>query len=383
MTDVALEDGIAQIPREEWDALVGDDSPFVEWDWLASLEEAATVNRETGWVPRPLTIRENGQLIAAAPLYVKSHSEGEFVFDWSWADAAQRAGLSYYPKLLVGVPFTPVGGGRLLVSPDQDQPALQLQLAKALRTLCLGNEMSGVHANFCLPGELERFEEAGFMKRVGIQYHWHNQGYDSFEAYLERFRSKRRNQIRRERRELEREGIEVEVLSGDAITQSLCEPMFRFYLSTIKSRYWGRQYLNRELFERLWERFRHRMVLIVAKKDGELLAGTWNVAKGGVLYGRYWGAFREVRFLHFEVCYYKAIEYCIAEGFSRFEPGAGGEYKQLRGFDAQPTYSAHFLADPRLAEAVGRFLEAERDQAQHSIDWLSQHSALKNEADPV
>ena len=377
MAEVALEDGISHIPREAWNALVGDDSPFLEWDWLASLEDAQTLHSETGWLPRPLTIREEGQLVAAAPLYVKGHSEGEFVFDWSWADAAQRAGLPYYPKLLVGVPFTPVAGGRLLVAPQCDRASLQRQLAEALKKLCLGNQMSGVHANFCRAEELEVLEAAGFMPRTGIQYHWHNPGYGSFEDYLERFRSKRRNQIRRERRQLEREDVAIEVVAGDEIPDSLCDPMYRCYLQTIESRYWGRQYLNQDLFERLWERFRDRMVLVVARRGEEVLAGTWNVAKQGVLYGRYWGALQEVRFLHFEVCYYKAIEYCIERGFERFEPGAGGDYKQLRGFDAQPTYSAHFLADPRLSEAVGRFLEGERDQAEHNIAWLHEHSALK------
>ena len=376
VTTVALEEGIADIPREEWNALVGEDSPFLAWEWLASLEEAGTLGSETGWLAHPLTVRDEGKLVAAAPLYVKGHSEGEFVFDWSWADAAERAGIAYYPKLLVGVPFTPVTGRRLLVAPGADREALQASLADGLRRLCVANGMSGVHANFCLPEEVDALEGETFLRRVGIQYHWKNRGYASFEEYLGDFRSKRRNQIRRERRELSREDVSVDVYAGDAIPD-LCEPVYRFYLATIQNRYWGRQYLNRALFEKLWERFRHRMVLVVASHRGEPIAGTFNVAKNGVLYGRYWGALHDIRFLHFEVCYYRAIEYCIENGFQRFEPGAGGDYKQLRGFDAQATYSAHFLADPRLSQAVQRFLEAEREQAENNIEWLTEHSALK------
>jgi len=374
---VHLEDGVAGLPRAEWNALVGDGSPFLEWDWLASLEEADTLGAERGWLARPLLLREADRIVAAAPLYVKTHSEGEFVFDGGWADAATRAGIDYYPKLLVGVPFTPVGGARLLVAPGEDVAARRLELVKALRDLCAANHFSGIHANFCLPEEIAVLESLHFQARLGLQYHWSNRGWNSFEDYLAAFRSKRRNQVRRERRSVAEAGIEVEVFVGRDIPDRLCETMYRFYLATIESRYWGRQYLNRGLFELLFERYRERLVLVVASLGDEPIAGTFNVAKQGVLYGRYWGALRSVRNLHFEVCYYRAIEYCIEAGFHRFEPGAGGDYKQLRGFDAQPTWSAHFLADPRLAEAVGRFLDAERAQAHSEIDWLRSRSALK------
>lgn len=375
---VELADGVSLLDRSEWNALVGDESPFLEWEWLASLEEAGCVGARTGWDPRPLVVREGERLVAACPLYVKSHSEGEFVFDWGWADAAERSGIRYYPKLLVGVPFTPVGGQRLLTASDADASRYGPVLAGALREICRDNELSSVHVNFCREDEADLLEQEGYLKRVGIQYHWHNEGYATFEDYLDRFRSKRRNQVRRERREVARQDVRVEALAGDEIGDELFEPMYRFYLSTIHNRAWGRQYLNPDFFELLRERFRSRLVFVVALRSGVPIAGAFNVAKGETLYGRYWGSDEHVRNLHFEVCYYAGIEHCIERGLSRFEPGAGGEYKQLRGFDARPTWSSHFVLDPRLRAAIDRFLEAERHEAAEAIDLLQERSALKS-----
>jgi predicted N-acyltransferase len=380
MLKLEVLEGVAGVAPEEWNALVGGESPFLEWEWLASLEEAGTIGPATGWVPQPLVAREDGRLVAACPLYVKGHSEGEFVFDWSWADAARRAGIEYYPKLLVGVPFTPVAGSRILVAAGRHRAEIVEQLGLALREICLRNGLSGVHVNFCREDEIEPLRRAGFKLRVGIQYHWLNDGYSDFEAYLGRFRSKRRNQIRRERRQLAEAGVRVRTLVGDAIADELFEPMYRFYLSTIEARYWGRQYLNPRLFELARERFRHRLCFIVAEQGGEPIGGTFNVQKGDALYGRYWGADRFVRHLHFNVCYYAAIEHCIRERLGRFEPGAGGDYKQLRGFDARPTWSLHFLKEARLARAVEHFLDLERVEAEQTIGWLRDHSALKRTA---
>jgi hypothetical protein len=377
MWKIELLDGVADIPREEWNALVGDESPFLEWDWLASLEHAGAVGAATGWLPKPLVAREGARLLAACPLYVKSHSEGEFVFDWGWADAAERAGIRYYPKLLVGVPFTPVAGARLLVAPDEDRAAWLCRLGAALRDLCGGNDLSGVHVNFARRDETEPLRREGYLLRMGLQYHWHNADFACFDDYLARFRSKRRNQVKRERRAMREQGIEIVAHVGDAIDDGLFEPMFDFYTSTVENHYYGRQYLNRRFFELLRERFRQRLCFVVAYLDGEPIAGTANVVKGDTFYGRYWGTTRPLRHLHFNVCYYAAIEHCIENGIRRFEPGAGGDYKFLRGFDAQPTYSLHYLRDPRLAQAVERFLEAERREAQEVIDHLRDQSVLK------
>jgi len=378
MSRVEMLEGVAEVPRDEWNALVGTESPFLEWDWLASLEEAGTVGNDTGWLPRPLVVREGARLLAAAPAYLKAHSEGEFVFDWGWADAAERAGIRYYPKLLVGVPFTPVTGARFLVAPGEDRTARVKQLGAALREICASNELSGVHVNFLTEKETEPLVEDGYLLRIGLQYHWSNAAFESFEDYLARFRSKRRNQIRREQRALQEQGVTVEALVGDAIPDALFPKMYRCYLSTIENhQYFGRRYLNPEFFELLRERFRKRLCFMIARRGDELVAGTLNVLKGDTLYGRYWGALQSLPYLHFNVCYYGAIRWCIEAGIARFEPGAGGNYKFLRGFDAQPTYSAHYLADARLADAVARFLESERSEAHDVIANLQERSALK------
>jgi len=377
MSELELVPGVSSLPPDEWNALVGNESPFLEWEWLASLEDAGCVGPETGWQAQPLVARENGRLVAACPVYVKAHSEGEFVFDWAWADAAERAGIRYYPKLLVGVPFTPVGGTRFLVAPGQDRRAWSERLAAALRDVCLQNELSGVHVNFCRETELDNPDENGFQQRVGVQYHWHNRDYGSFDDWLGAFRSKRRNQIRRERRALEAAGVRIEVLAGEAIGDEWFDPLFRCYLATIGARPWGRQYLNRRFFDLLAERFRHRLCFVVARRGNEILAGTTNVVKGDTFYGRYWGALQPLRHLHFNVCYYAPVEWCIERNLRRIEPGAGGDYKWLRGFDATPTFSLHFLADQRLAGAVARFLDAERSEARAVIAELERASPVR------
>ncbi len=378
MECVELLEGVAGLPREAWNDLVGDESPFLEWDWLASLEEAGTVGPGTGWLARPLVIREGERLLAACPLYVKTHSEGEFVFDWGWADAAQRAGIRYYPKLLVGVPFTPVTGARFLVAKGEDREVWIPRLAAALLEACRGSNLSGVHVNFCREPETLPLTDSDFLLRVGFQYHWTNPGYRDFDDYLNEFRSKRRNQIRRERREMETAGIEIRCVTGDEIDDDLFTPMYDCYLATIQNHYWGRQYLNPRFFSLLAERFRRRLCFAVARRDGEVIGGTTNVIKGDTFYGRYWGALQPQRFLHFNVCYYAAIEHCIRAGLRRFEPGAGGDYKYLRGFDAHPTYSLHFLAEPRLADAVESFLDAERSEAASVIERLRDQSPRKS-----
>ncbi|HVN36995.1 MAG TPA: GNAT family N-acetyltransferase [Myxococcota bacterium] len=376
-SSLALGEGVANIPAAEWNALVGDESPFLEWEWLASLEEAGCVGDAQGWQARPLLLRQDGKLVAACPLYLKSNSEGEFVFDWGWADAAARAGIAYYPKLLVGVPFTPVTGARFLCAPGVDRAAAVAAMARALRELCAQNELSSVHVNFCRDDEIAPLENDGYLLRIGFQYHWRNEGFASFDDYLLRLRSKRRNQVRRERRGVAAQGVVSQVLVGDAIPDSLFEPMYRCYRATVDAHYYGRRYLNRRFFGLLAERFRHRLCFVVARRGEEVVGGTLNVQKGDALYGRYWGGLDAVRYLHFDVCYYAAIEHCIEAGLARFEPGAGGDYKFLRGFDARPTYSLHHLVDPRLRAAVARFLESERAQADRLLAELERQSARK------
>jgi len=386
MEEIALLEGVAGIAREEWDALVGDGSPFLEWAFLASLEHAGCVGGNSGWEPRPLVLRRRGRVVAACPVYLKLHSEGEFVFDFAWADAAERAGLRYYPKLLVGVPFTPVAGARFLALPGEDPVRVRTLLAGALRELCLGNGLSSVHVNFCPEADTTALAEQGFLPRVGFQYHWRNEAYASFDDFLARLRSKRRNQIQRERRSLAEAGIVLATQVGDEIPDDVFPRLHPLYRSTIDRNPWGRPYLNARFFALLRERFRARLCVATARRGGpagEIVAGTINVQKGDALYGRYWGALAEVRNLHFALCYYAGIEHCIAHGLARFEPGAGGDYKQVRGFDATPTWSAHFVAEPRLERAVARHLEQERERAQEAIGWLRERSALKEAATRV
>jgi predicted N-acyltransferase len=377
-TEVTLVRRMADIGREEWDALLGPDaSPFLDWDWLDALEQSGCVTTKTGWAPHHLTVRENGRLIAAAPMYLKGHSQGEFVFDHTWAEAAQRAGMTYYPKLLVAVPLTPATGQRILTHPERARDPLLAVVAGALRDVCTSNEISSVHVNFCAADEIAPLREAGFLHRQGLQYHWRNRDYGSFDDYLAAMRSKRRTQVRRELRDVAEQNVEIAALDGESIADDLFDPMFRIYRSTIEKLYWGRQYLNQRFFDQLRRRWKRNLCFVVARQRGEIVAGAINVQKAGVLYGRYWGCLREIRHLHFVVCYYAGIEHCIRRGFTRFEPGAGGDYKHWRGFDASATHSLHYLPHPRFAEAVAEFLDRERAHIDDVIAGLHDRSALK------
>jgi uncharacterized protein len=369
--------GLSGIDPRAWDALVGDGSPFLEWGWLASLEEAGCVAAATGWLPQHLTLWDGERLIGACPLYVKGHSQGEFVFDHAWAEAAARGGIRYYPKLLVAVPFTPATGARFLTHPRTDRPRILRILGAALKDLCSTGDFSSAHVNFCQPDEVEALQQLNFERRSGYQFQWTNPAWHSFADYLAAFRSKRRVQIKRERRELETQGIVITAHAGDAIPDDLFETMFRLYKSTIDKLYWGRQYLNERLFDLLRRRWKQRLCFFVARRHDQIVAGTFTVRKGNVLYGRYWGTFEELRHLHFNVCYYASIEYCLREGINRFEPGAGGEFKYLRGFNPHPTESMHFLADARLARAVRDYLARERRAVADEIEWLDEQSPVK------
>jgi predicted N-acyltransferase len=311
-------------------------------------------------------------------MYVKGHSMGEFVFDHAWASAAERAGLSYYPKLLVGVPFTPVTGARFLARAG-DAARVAGVLATVLESVCGQQELSSVHVNFCLPAEAAVLEARGWLRRTAWQYHWHNQGFADFEGYLASLRSKRRNQTRRELRDVADAGVTITHHAGEAIPEDLVPTMYRLYRTNVDDNPWGHRYLNERLFELVYERFRTRLCLVVARQHGEVVAGTFNVRKGDALYGRYWGTFRYVRHLHFAVCYYAAIEHCIRHGLARFEPGAGGEFKHLRGFDATETLSMHHVRHPRFRAAVADHLAREREAVGEQIAWLDERRALKRD----
>ena len=368
---------MAEIDQSDWDALVGDGSPFLEWDWLDGLERTGCVSPETGWVPQHVVVKDGERMVAACPLYIKSHSQGEFVFDHQWAHAARSAGIAYYPKMLVAVPFTPATGIRLMTAPGADRPALVALMGGALLKMCEQTGLSSVHVNFCGADEISPLREAGFLERVGMQYHWENHGFQEFEDYLRLFRSKRRNKLRREIREMDDVGVEISVATGNDIEDRLFPILYELYKTHIEKLYWGQLYLNQAFFEHLANRFKRNLCFITASYQGRIVAGTFNVQKNGVFYGRYWGAFEDLRYLHFNVCYYAAIDHCIRTGIHRFEPGAGGDFKQLRGFEARLTHSMHHLRHPALNKAVSEFLQSEREHMQQTADWINANSQYK------
>jgi uncharacterized protein len=378
--ELAVVERIRDIPCDEWNALLApDDSPFIEWEWLHAMAESKSAGRKTGWAPYHLVIRTAPahRIVAVCPTYLKSHSMGEFIFDHGWADAAERAGIRYFPKLLVGIPFTPHTGQRFLVSADFDRATIVPLLARALSELCKDNDISSVHVNFCAPDEAEVLKKIGYLERFGYQYHWQNGGFQSFDDYLGQLKSKRRYAVRHERAALQEQDVAIRVHAGDEISDAMFGPMFNIYLSTIEKLYWGRQYLTRDFFDLLRTTFKRHLRFVCAYRRGELIAGTINLAKAGVFYGRYWGCFTELPFLHFNVCYYAAIEHCIQHGISRFEPGAGGEYKWLRGFDPALTRSMHFIAHAGLRKAIASFLNRERREVEAWIAVGRDRSQLK------
>lgn len=379
MLELRLHDRISKIPQADWDALaLPDESPFVEWTWLDCLEQAGCVGPKSGWHPCHLGLYDveagtggKSTLVAAAPLYVKTNSEGEFIFDWSWADFAARSGIPYYPKLVSAVPFTPARGARLLLHPDlspESGDAIRRTIATSLVEQMEPLGVHGVHVLFPGESELARFTEAGYLPRFSMQYHFHNRGYADFEDFLKDLPSKKRTQLRREWRQLERDQVTIETIEESAYTPELADTMYKLYLTTVDKFTWGRRYLNRRFFQLVAERFAHRLAWVVARHDSKIVASAFNVRKARRLYGRYWGTFVEMPFLHFNVCYYHGIRDCIAHGDLEFQPGAGGEHKRPRGFAPTITYSAHYLRDPRLRNVLADFLARERDAIQRHAD---------------
>jgi predicted N-acyltransferase len=370
---------IRDVPRSDWDGLARESSPFLRWDWLDSLEQTGCVNEKTGWLPHHLMVEQSGRVIAACPMYLKGHSMGEFVFDYEWAEAAHHVGIQYYPKMLVGVPFTPVTGQRFLTAEGEDRGQLIRLVGQALGKIAADNKISSVHVNFCLDDERRSLEEVGFLSRQGIQFHWLNQDFTSFDDYLASFRSDRRNKIKRERREVSQRGISISAIEGAELTPRHMRTMFRLYKGHVDRLYYGRQYLTQEFFDETCRRFAANICLVLAERDGKIIAGTFNVRDHTAMYGRYWGAFEEHPFLHFNVCYYSAIEHCIRLGLRRFEAGAGGSFKQLRGLDPEHTASAHYIVDGRFRRAVERFLKQEREMVREKRDMLLDRSQLKRD----
>ncbi len=355
--EVRLVQGIEQIDAADWDACAGADQPFLSHAFLSALETSGSASAETGWLPLHLVAEQEGRLIACAPMYLKSHSYGEYVFDWAWADAYQRAGGDYYPKLQVAVPFTPVPGPRLLARPDVDvaKPALVQGLLSAASQI----DCSSLHITFCEDQEWQELGDAGMMQRTGVQYHWHNRGYATFDDFLAGLKSSKRKMIRKERAKVKAQGLELETLTGDALTPEIWDHFYPFYRSTVDKR-WGGAYLKKRFFKEIGALIPERIVLVMARHEGRYVAGALNLLGSDTLFGRNWGCAKDFDFLHFEACYYAAIDFAIEHGLARVEAGAQGQHKLQRGYEPVPTYSAHWIRNPNFRQAVERFLEAER-----------------------
>jgi predicted N-acyltransferase len=371
-------DRIDAVPAAEWDSCAGRDNPFLRHAFLKALEDSGSVGRKTGWLPQHLTlVDEHGVLQAAAPMYVKGHSQGEYIFDHGWADAYERAGGHYYPKLQVAVPFTPVPGPRLLVR-DGDAD-VRGALIGALRSVAEQSKLSSLHVTFCPEEEAAAMGEAGFLHRIGVQYHFGNPGYGSFDDFLGALASRKRKAIRKEREAIKDYGLTIRALSGSELTPRHWDAFFAFYMDT-GDRKWGRPYLTRRFFDLLGADMADDVVLMFAEKDGEPVAGALNLKGTDCLYGRNWGCLDAFKFLHFELCYYQAIDYAIAHKLARVEAGAQGEHKIQRGYLPVATHSAHWIAERSFRAAVADFLERERRVIRQEIAGLAEFSPFRKSA---
>ena len=410
-SEIALEavSSVSQIPASDWDACANpvpdphaignldtlsstglrDNSsstskppynPFVSHAFFSALETSGSAGARAGWGPRHLVARRDGAILGIVPCYLKSHSQGEYVFDHGWADAYERAGGRYYPKLQASVPFTPATGPRLWVREGVDADQVRAALAAGLVGLCRATKASSVHVTFAREEEWKFLGAHGFLQRTDKQFHWHNEGYGSFEDFLTSLNSRHRKAIRRERRDALASGITIHALTGSDITEDAWDAFFEFYMET-GSRKWGRPYLNRAFFSLVGESMSKDVLLVMAKRGGRWIAGAINFIGSDVLFGRNWGAIEHHPFLHFEVCYYQAIEFAIRQGLKTVEAGAQGEHKIARGYLPQTTYSAHYIADPGLRRAIDDYLTRERDYVAEATRELTEAAPFRKIAD--
>jgi predicted N-acyltransferase len=382
---VHVHDKIADIPAASWDVCANPDparrNPFLSHAFLKALEDSRCVSARKGWMPQHLVINKpDGSLAGAMPLYLKSHSRGEYVFDQGWADAFERAGGSYYPKLQASVPFTPVTGRRLLTPAGGDADYIGALLMKAATELVRLHEASSLHLTFLTEAEWQSHGEPPFLRRTDRQFHWINQGFGSFDDFLGALASRKRKALKKERRDAVSAGIVIEQFTGAAITEAHWDAFFAFYQDT-GSRKWGTPYLNRKFFSLIGQSMPDEILLIMCSRDGQMIAGALNVIGGDTLYGRYWGCVENHPFLHFETCYYQAIDYAIAHGLARVEAGAQGEHKLARGYVPQITHSLHYLAHPGLRRAVAQYLEQERQAVDEEARYLAELAPFKKSVD--
>lgn len=370
---------LSDIDARDWDACAGGDNPFISHAFLSALELSGSATAETGWAPHHLVIEgPNKKLAACAPLYLKNHSYGEYVFDWAWADALNRAGGRYYPKLQCAVPFSPVTGSRLLRHPECPDNLCQA-LIEGMVQLARTNNLSGIHVTFHQEGERSQLQEQGFLPRTGLQYHWLNRDYQTFDDFLSDLTSRKRKAIRKERQKVRESGIIFEALTGTDINESHWDCFYQFYLSTIDKK-WGPAYLTRNFFSLLGQTMGDQCLLIMARDQDQYVGGALNLIGTDTLYGRYWGGIEAYKFLHFECCYYQAIDYAIQHGLQTVEAGAQGPHKVQRGYRPVITHSAHWLAHPGLKQAVNEFIRGEMMDIKAEKAYLDKHSPFRNES---
>tara|TARA_R110001592_G_scaffold100995_2_gene286090 strand:- start:1317 stop:2486 length:1170 start_codon:yes stop_codon:yes gene_type:complete len=371
---------LSEVSPEAWDACAGTDNPFIRHAFLSALEDSGSATGETGWLGQHLVIEDPaGGIAACAPLYLKNHSYGEYVFDWGWADAYERAGGRYYPKLQCAVPFTPVTGPRLLVNqalPDGQRREMRLALIAGMAQLAQNLGVSSLHVTFPTEDEWEAFGGAGYLQRIGQQFHWENKGFKTFDDFLDELSSRKRKNIKKERRAVQDAGLDIRALEGADITEAHWDAFFQFYMDTTDKK-WGQAYLTRRFFSLLGERLGRAVVLIVVEKDGRPVAGALNLRGGDTLYGRNWGCVADYKFLHFEACYYQAIDYAIANGLKWVEAGAQGPHKVQRGYLPRRTFSAHWIADKSFRDAVSGFLKDESRGIEREMSAYGAFSPFK------
>ncbi len=390
--------GVSEIPADAWDACANPApadpartpgscqasgrsyNPFVSHAFFSACEASSSATSRTGWAPRHLLAKAGGEIVGVVPCYLKSHSQGEYVFDRGWADAYERAGGRYYPKLQVSVPFTPATGPRLLIRPDQDPTVIGNALAQGLKALCGISEASSVHVTFAREAEWKLLAAQGFLQRTDQQFHWHNQGFSTFDDFLATLNSRHRKAIKRERRDALSAGVTIDWLTGKDITEEAWDAFFDFYMDT-GSRKWGRPYLNRKFFALIGESMAKDVLLVMAKRKGRWIAGAINFIGSDTLFGRNWGAVEHHPFLHFEVCYYQAIDFAIQHRLKVVEAGAQGEHKIARGYLPQTTYSAHYIADRGLRRAIDDYLKRERAYVEEAGRELAESGPFRKSVD--
>ena len=375
---VRLHASIAEIRAATWDACAGEINPTISHAFLNALEESGSTTKRTGWTPLHLSLEgSDGEIIGVVPLYAKTHSYGEYIFDYGWADAFERAGGRYYPKLLSAVPFTPVPGPRLLIRPGTPPEAREHLLAGMVEFVNR-RQISSLHVNFPETADAAAMIEAGFLQRLGQQFHWTNDGYRDFDDFLAALNSRKRKAVKKERREALAPGLDIEVLTGSDLKPRHWDAFFEFYLAT-SDRKWGSAYLNRRFFALIGERMPEKIVLFLARRGGKYVAGAFNLLGKETIYGRNWGSYGDYKFLHFECCYYQAIQFAITHGLKRVEAGAQGPHKIQRGYLPAPTYSFHWIPDPGFRRAVAQFLARERQMIEHKMEGLAEFSPFRHE----